>query len=230
MPEQPILAFASTAKFRQWLTRHHADHPGLWLRIAKKASGIPTVTYAAALDEALCLGWIDGQRKAFDEATFSGLPKTGALRRQPVMPCSRICAMSRSSVARSPRERMNDITALLFALVKTSAIRAFAVVCGDLETARGFVVLVRVNPVVETGPLRVARVEFFVGDVARVRAPPRLSGEAFQHTRPAAPGVFAVAEMQAGEGVGDDADINASVGSPKGCIEISRWRQPPDCR
>lgn len=70
MPEQPIIAFATAAQFRQWLTRHHADHPGIWLKIAKKASGIPTVTYAEALDEALCLGWIDGQKKTFDETAF----------------------------------------------------------------------------------------------------------------------------------------------------------------
>lgn len=70
MPEQPILAFATAAEFRRWLTRHHADHPGIWLKIAKKASGLPTVTYAEALDEALCLGWIDGQKKSFDETAF----------------------------------------------------------------------------------------------------------------------------------------------------------------
>lgn len=70
MPEQPILAFATAAKFRQWLARHNSDHPGLWLRIAKKASGIATVTYAEAVDEALCFGWIDGQRKAADKTTF----------------------------------------------------------------------------------------------------------------------------------------------------------------
>jgi uncharacterized protein YdeI (YjbR/CyaY-like superfamily) len=70
MPEQPIIAFANAAQFRQWLTRHHADHPGIWLKIAKKASGIPTVTYAEALDEALCFGWIDGQKKTFDETAF----------------------------------------------------------------------------------------------------------------------------------------------------------------
>ncbi len=70
MPEQPIIAFASAAAFRQWLTRHHAEHPGIWLKIARKASGIPTVTYAEALDEALCLGWIDGQKKAFDQTAF----------------------------------------------------------------------------------------------------------------------------------------------------------------
>lgn len=70
MPEQPVIAFATAAKFRRWLTRHYADHPGVWIQIAKKASGIPSVTYAEALDEALCLGWIDGQKKAFDERTF----------------------------------------------------------------------------------------------------------------------------------------------------------------
>jgi uncharacterized protein YdeI (YjbR/CyaY-like superfamily) len=70
MSEQPIIAFATAAEFRRWLARHHADHPGIWLKIARKASGIPTVTYAEALDEALCLGWIDGQKKAFDETAF----------------------------------------------------------------------------------------------------------------------------------------------------------------
>jgi len=70
MPEQPIIAFVTAAEFRQWLARHHADHPGIWLKIAKKASGLPSVTYAEALDEALCFGWIDGQKKSFDETAF----------------------------------------------------------------------------------------------------------------------------------------------------------------
>jgi uncharacterized protein YdeI (YjbR/CyaY-like superfamily) len=70
MPEQPIIAFATAAEFRQWLARHHSDHPGIWLKIAKKASGIPSVTYAEALDEALCFGWIDGQKKSFDEFAY----------------------------------------------------------------------------------------------------------------------------------------------------------------
>jgi len=70
LPEQPIIAFATAAEFRQWLTHHHSDHPGIWLKISKKASGIPSVNYAEALDEALCFGWIDGQKKTFDERTF----------------------------------------------------------------------------------------------------------------------------------------------------------------
>ncbi|MEO6186427.1 MAG: YdeI/OmpD-associated family protein, partial [Steroidobacteraceae bacterium] len=48
----------------------HADHAGIWLRIAKKESRLPSVTYAEALDEALCLGWIDGQKKALDGTSF----------------------------------------------------------------------------------------------------------------------------------------------------------------
>lgn len=54
MSEQPVVAFASAAKFRQWLTKHHAAHPGIRMQIAKKASGIASITYAEALDEALC--------------------------------------------------------------------------------------------------------------------------------------------------------------------------------
>ncbi len=70
MPEQPILSFATAAEFRRWLTRHHVEHPGIRLKIAKKGSRISSVTYAEALDEALCLGWIDGQKKSFDAEAF----------------------------------------------------------------------------------------------------------------------------------------------------------------
>ena len=107
-----------------------------------------------------------------------------------------------------------------FRLVKTSAIGALAVVGGDLETAFGFIVFVRVHPVVEAGPLRVAWVEFFVGEFARVGPPPRLGGEAFQHARPAAPGVFVAIGMQAGEGVGDGAPCAEEVGFR----EFFEWR------
>ncbi|MFB4293601.1 YdeI family protein [Nonomuraea sp. ATR24] len=62
----PILAFASQAEFEKWLDAEHAVSPGLWLKIAKKDSGIPSVTYAEALDVALCFGWIDGQKVKFD--------------------------------------------------------------------------------------------------------------------------------------------------------------------
>jgi uncharacterized protein YdeI (YjbR/CyaY-like superfamily) len=69
-PAQPIIAFATAAKFRTWLDRHHAAHPGIWLQIAKKDSGVRSVTYAEALDEALCYGWIDGQKKGHDDKSW----------------------------------------------------------------------------------------------------------------------------------------------------------------
>ncbi len=67
--ERLVLSFASARQWAAWLAAHHADTPdGLWLKIAKKESGIPTVTYAEALEEALCYGWIDGQKSGVDEA------------------------------------------------------------------------------------------------------------------------------------------------------------------
>jgi uncharacterized protein YdeI (YjbR/CyaY-like superfamily) len=66
-----ILPFASAELWAAWLAEHHADTPdGLWLKIAKKGTGVATVTYAEALDEALCYGWIDGQKGSFDEVWF----------------------------------------------------------------------------------------------------------------------------------------------------------------
>jgi uncharacterized protein YdeI (YjbR/CyaY-like superfamily) len=65
-----IRSFRSEAAFEAWLARNHARETELWLKIHKKDSGTPTVTYAQALDVALCWGWIDGIRKAFDERSF----------------------------------------------------------------------------------------------------------------------------------------------------------------
>lgn len=66
----PVLPFASAAAWEAWLEREHASAAGVWLRIAKKDSDIATVTYAQALDVALCFGWIDGQKRAFDATWF----------------------------------------------------------------------------------------------------------------------------------------------------------------
>lgn len=66
----PILPFETKKKFADWLAKNHDKSAGVWLKIAKKATGIPTVTYAEALDVALCYGWIDGQRNGFDEIYF----------------------------------------------------------------------------------------------------------------------------------------------------------------
>jgi uncharacterized protein YdeI (YjbR/CyaY-like superfamily) len=65
-----VKTFRSAAALAAWLRRHHARETELWIRVYKKGSGVPTVTVAEALDEALCWGWIDGIRKACDARSF----------------------------------------------------------------------------------------------------------------------------------------------------------------
>jgi uncharacterized protein YdeI (YjbR/CyaY-like superfamily) len=65
-----IKSFPTEAAFEKWLATHHAKETELWLQIYKKGSGVATVTYAQALDVALCWGWIDGLKKGFDEHSF----------------------------------------------------------------------------------------------------------------------------------------------------------------
>ena len=60
-------AFASADEFEAWLEREGASSPGVWLRFAKKGSGVASVTYDEALEAALCFGWIDGHRAPLDE-------------------------------------------------------------------------------------------------------------------------------------------------------------------
>jgi uncharacterized protein YdeI (YjbR/CyaY-like superfamily) len=62
----PLIAFTSQDAWEAWLAEQHATSGGLWLKIAKKDSGIDTVSYAEALEVALCYGWIDGQKDKFD--------------------------------------------------------------------------------------------------------------------------------------------------------------------
>ena len=69
-PELPVLLFEDQQAWTDWLAARHADAPGVWLRIAKKASGLHSVTFDEALDIALCYGWIDGQRRTYDAAWF----------------------------------------------------------------------------------------------------------------------------------------------------------------
>jgi uncharacterized protein YdeI (YjbR/CyaY-like superfamily) len=61
-----ILSFRSPGEFRAWLAKNHGRSSGIMLRIHKKGSGAASLTYAEALDQALCYGWIDGQKKPGD--------------------------------------------------------------------------------------------------------------------------------------------------------------------
>ena len=66
-PDYPTLAFKTQKAFETWLAKNHAKSPGVWLKLAKKGSGVKSITYAEAVEASLCYGWIDGQSKSIDD-------------------------------------------------------------------------------------------------------------------------------------------------------------------
>jgi uncharacterized protein YdeI (YjbR/CyaY-like superfamily) len=64
----PVISFARAEDWERWLQEHRESAPGLWLKLAKKEAQIASVTYAQAVELALCFGWIDGQKGAYDES------------------------------------------------------------------------------------------------------------------------------------------------------------------
>ena len=76
--EAPILVFDTPKAWESWLAKHHAESSGVWLQIYKRAAVQRSITYAQALDGALCYGWIDSQKRPQD--AFSWLQKFGPRR------------------------------------------------------------------------------------------------------------------------------------------------------
>jgi len=68
--ELPTISFATPRAFFDWLAQHHASSRGIWLRLAKKAAGTASITYAEAIDVALAWGWIDGQKQPADGSSW----------------------------------------------------------------------------------------------------------------------------------------------------------------
>lgn len=68
--ELKTISFKSSSAFRDWLDANHDNSGGIWMRIFKKESGKKSITYAEALDQALCFGWIDGQRRSHDAQSY----------------------------------------------------------------------------------------------------------------------------------------------------------------
>jgi uncharacterized protein YdeI (YjbR/CyaY-like superfamily) len=88
-----IRAFKSAAAFEAWLAKEHARAKEVFIRMFKKDSGVPSVTWAQAVEVALCWGWIDGIRKSYDEQSF-------LQRFTPRGPRSKWSAINRELVAR----------------------------------------------------------------------------------------------------------------------------------
>lgn len=66
-PDIPVLLFERQSAWEKWLQQNHGISSGVWLRLAKKSSGLTSISYGEALDTALCYGWIDGQKKGESE-------------------------------------------------------------------------------------------------------------------------------------------------------------------
>src|SRR5579875_497808 len=102
----PILPFATQQEWEAWLAEHHTKTTGLWLKLAKREAGIPSITYAEALESALCYGWIDGQKASFDDQfwlqkfTDAGTPPMTAKARPSFL---RICSRRSTNTLRRLR-------------------------------------------------------------------------------------------------------------------------------
>lgn len=69
-PDLPVRQFKGQPDWAAWLEKNHARSAGVWLRLAKTASGLKSVTYPEAVEAALCYGWIDGQAKGYDDSAW----------------------------------------------------------------------------------------------------------------------------------------------------------------
>ena len=70
LSEAAVLAFRDAAAFEAWLAAHVDLQAGVWLKLAKKGSGVPSLTADEAVDIGLCYGWISGQRRSCDDVYF----------------------------------------------------------------------------------------------------------------------------------------------------------------
>jgi uncharacterized protein YdeI (YjbR/CyaY-like superfamily) len=68
--ELPIQSFESVSQLRAWLSKNHSSSHGLWVRIFKKGTGVPSVTFDELLDEGLCFGWSESTRRKYDGDSY----------------------------------------------------------------------------------------------------------------------------------------------------------------
>ena len=111
MPEYRSLQPRRRAAWRAWLEKHHRTARGVWLRLAKKHSGRPTISYDDAVEEALCFGWIDGLRRPVDDTYYTQLFT-------PRKPRSAWAQSNKTRVKRLIRERL--MTAAGLAAIETA--------------------------------------------------------------------------------------------------------------
>lgn len=181
-----ILLLPDEAAFETWLLREHASVPGVWLAHAKKSSGLTTLSYAEALDVCLCLGWIDSQRRAYDERLYiqrytprrarspwsqvnrdkvAVLTAAGRMRPEGLAEIERAKADGRWDAAYAPQSRIEVPEDLRAALAAEPAAAAFF---ATLTGANRYAVLYRVHAA-KRPETRARRIASFVQMLAEGR-------------------------------------------------------------
>jgi uncharacterized protein YdeI (YjbR/CyaY-like superfamily) len=200
----PVLPFVSHAVWRQWLAANHDTSKGLWLKMAKKGSGVDSVTYAEAVDVALCYGWIDSQKDAYDDAWWvQRFTPRGPRSKWSKINCAKADAliasgeMQAAGLAEVDRAKADGRWAAAYESQRTAtvpddlaaALAANAAAAAFFETLKGagrYAILYRVGEA-KRPATRAARIEKFVEMLAQGVAP-HLFGEP---TPPPGPGLTA---------------------------------------
>lgn len=175
--ELPIVTFPTAGHLDVWLEKHHASSRGVWLRLAKKGSDETTVTYAEAVEIALCWGWIDGQKKSHDDVSWlqkftargpnsvwskinhdkaQALIASGEMKAPGLAAIERAKANGRWAAAYDPQSRAKVPDDLRAALDASPRAKAFF---ATLDSANRYAVLFRVHTAnkPETRAKRIAR-------------------------------------------------------------------------
>ena len=184
----PVLPFPSRAEWAAWLEANHTSPDGVWVKLAKKGSRIPTVSFPEALEVALCYGWIDGQSRGLDNtwylqrftprrprSTWSkinreralDLIERGEMKASGLAEIERAKADGRWDAAYDPPSRAtvpDDLRAALDA--DPAAAEAFA----KLDAQNRYAILHRLQNV-KRPETRTRRIEGFVADLAAGKIP-----------------------------------------------------------
>lgn len=183
-----VEAFPTPEAWESWLDEHHETSPGIWLKLAKKQSGIASVTHPEALEVALCYGWIDGQRNKLDDDWYTqlftprrarskwskinrakalALIESGRMRPAGLREVERAKADGRWDAAYDPPSQLSVPEDLEQALAENEQARRFF---DTLDRTNRYAILYRVQDA-KRPETRARRIEQFVAMLAEQRKP-----------------------------------------------------------
>ncbi len=178
------LHFANAAAFERWLSENHQNEQGCWLKLAKKGAAAKSLSYAEAVDVALCWGWIDGQKDKLDETFWlqkftrrrarspwsqinrdkaEALQKSGRMRDQGLAEVERAQNDGRWAAAYASPSRIGVPDDLLTALAKRAKAAAFF---ATLDATNRYAILYRIQHA-KKAETRARNLEKFVNMLAK---------------------------------------------------------------